>query len=413
MSASADLPLGSPPGRWEPWDGTPLPDAPYLRWGYSTGACVTALVNAAWLARQGKRATGFAPVLFGDGEERLLPLLPPEAGRPGFLCIRKNGGDDPDSTHGAVLYGRLVPSGDRPDPRGYAIDVGHSELFLESLGGIGLCTRRGLDCDPGHWAVNISVRRMLARNLERLGFGEKAERLTAQIGVENGVALAKTTLNPSLGIEGGISILGTTGLVRPFSHDAYIASIRLCVRSRALSGGDVMFFCTGGRSERAARLWTREGEGRNVFGPQPDEAFTSIADFIGESVRAAEEYGMRRAVVCCMPGKLLKYACGLFNTHAHRTAQDMPRLGGRLALLGADQDLVEKASSCATVREALGLVPESLKARLLADLASLALAAFRAMLKEPGAPDAPAFGLLLLTFPGSVYGWYTPEGENS
>lgn len=271
-----------------------------------------------------------------------------------MLLIRKNGGDDPDSTHGAVLCAKLIPSGKEPDPRGYALSIGRGTLLLESLGGIGLCTREGLDCDPGHWAFNISVRRMIVRNLERLDFGKEPIRLTARVGVENGENLAKTTLNPALGIRGGISILGTTGLVRPFSHDAYIASIRLCVRSLAFSGGDTMFFCTGGRSEKAARLWTREGAGRKIFGSQPDEAFTSIADFIGESVRAAEEYGMRRAVICCMPGKLLKYACGLFNTHAHRTAQDIPRLAERLGLLGADKELVRKTAACATVREALG-----------------------------------------------------------
>ena len=120
---------------------------------------------------------------------------------------------------------------------------------------------------------------------------------------------------------------------------------------------------------------------------------------------------MRRAVICCMPGKLLKYACGLFNTHAHRTAQDIPRLAERLGLLGADKELVRKTAACATVREALGLLPEELTAPLLRDLACLALAAFRRMLREPSAPDAPAFGILLLTFSGTVYGWYTPEGK--
>ena len=133
-------------------------------------------------------------------------------------------------TKGVDVHVRKVaPLGDpiEVSVRGYALSIGRGTLFLESLGGIGLCTRGGLDCDPGHWAFNISVRRMIARNLERLDFGKEPIRLTARVGVENGENLAKTTLNPALGIRGGISILGTTGLVRPFSHDAYIASIRL------------------------------------------------------------------------------------------------------------------------------------------------------------------------------------------
>ena len=113
--------------------------------------------------------------------------------------------------------------------------------------------------------------------------------------MENGEELAKHTLNPLLGVVGGISILGTTGLVRPYSHEAYIETVRICVKSHHIAHGTTMVFCTGGR--------TKSGAERRL--PSlPETAFTCIGDFIAESLAAACEYGMREIVVACMAGKL-------------------------------------------------------------------------------------------------------------
>ena len=182
-------------------------------------------------------------VHFLDGRERELPLLQSGAGH--MAAIRKNGGDDPDCTHGATLYAdiRACLSGEiRAED--YVLQIGNGTLILRGAEGIGLCNRRGLDCELGRWAINTGPRNMISENLRRAGFSSGCWLL--EIGVENGEELAKHTLNSHLGIMGGISLLGTTGLVRPYSHEAYIHTVRICVKSHFLSGGSTMVFCTGG-----------------------------------------------------------------------------------------------------------------------------------------------------------------------
>ena len=203
------------------------------------------------------------------------------------------------------------------------LQIGNGTLILRGAEGIGLCNRRGLDCELGRWAINTGPRNMISENLRRAGFSSGCWLL--EIGVENGEELAKHTLNSHLGIMGGISLLGTTGLVRPYSHEAYIHTVRICVKSHFLSGGSTMVFCTGGRTKSGAELHL----------PQlPATAFVSIGDFIAESLAAACRYGMREIAVACMPGKLCKYAAGFENTHAHKVSQDYgscsaPKSAGR------------------------------------------------------------------------------------
>ena len=289
-------------------------DRKNLRWGYSTGACAAAAAKAAWI----RLTRGGAPqsiwVHFLDGRERELPLL--QSDEKHMAVIRKNGGDDPDCTHGATLYAdiRACLSGEiRAED--YVLQIGNGTLILRGAEGIGLCNRRGLDCELGRWAINTGPRNMISENLRRAGFSSGCWLL--EIGVENGEELAKHTLNSHLGIMGGISLLGTTGLVRPYSHEAYIHTVRICVKSHFLSGGSTMVFCTGGRTKSGAEIHL----------PQlPATAFVSIGDFIAESLAAACRYGMREIAVACMPGKLCKYAAGFENTHAHKVSQDMDLL---------------------------------------------------------------------------------------
>ncbi|MFQ9867589.1 MAG: cobalt-precorrin-5B (C(1))-methyltransferase [Bilophila wadsworthia] len=150
---------------------------------------------------------------------------------------------------------------------------------------------------------------------------------------------------------GGISLLGTTGLVRPYSHEAYIHTVRICVKSHFLSGGSTMVFCTGGRTKSGAELHL----------PQlPATAFVSIGDFIAESLAAACRYGMREIAVACMPGKLCKYAAGFENTHAHKVSQDMDLLRAEVRrTLPAETGLHGALKYSASVREALLSIPDA------------------------------------------------------
>lgn len=335
-----------------------------LRKGFSTGANAAAAVTAAWKALNGKEAAGGIPLLFPDGETRILV---PAICVPGFARIIKDGGDDPDCTHGAVLEARVTAADlEQAAPEDYIIPVGDAFLILRSAGGIGLCTLPGLDCEQHKWAINQGPRRMIAENLALAGMKEGC--WLAEISVKDGERLARKTLNPLLGVVGGISILGTSGIVRPYSHDAYIATIRICVRSTRLSGFDKAVFCTGGRTSSLART---------VLPEYPAISFICIGDFIAESLRSAREQGMTEAVVACMPGKLCKYAAGFANTHAHKVAQDM-RLFLRTAELHAPLSGEARRSirSCSSVRQALAMVPEEVHLSLFRDLAAEAARQF-------------------------------------
>ncbi len=355
-----------------------------LRWGYSTGACAAALASAAWLRLQGEEPDRVA-VRFLDGVERLLPLLKPEAGR--MAAIRKDGGDDPDCTHQAVLFANFRECGSGESrSEDYQLRIGGGTVILRGAEGIGLCTRPGLDCEQGKWAINAGPRRMIAENLARLGLDSGCWLL--EIGVEKGAELAKNTLNPHLGIVGGLSLLGTTGLVRPYSHDAYIETVRICVRSHHLSGGTSMVLCTGGR--------TRAGAGQRL--PQlPETAFACIGDFIAESLAAACAFGMREITVACMGGKLCKYAAGFDNTHAHKVSQDMELLREAVRRTLPEACALHTAlEHSVSVREALLSIPEPSRIPLLRSLAHTALESFA---KRCG--DTVALRILAFDFDGS------------
>ena len=339
-----------------------------LRCGYTTGTC--AALGAAGAAR----------LLLTDREPETVALRTPKGimvevapiycrrTDAGAVCaIRKDGGDDPDCTHGAILFGNMRRcSASDARKEDYTLSVGGGTVILRGAAGVGLCTRPGLDCEQGKWAINTGPRRMIAENLHHAGLDAGCWLL--EIGVENGEELAKHTLNPLLGVVGGISILGTTGLVRPYSHEAYIETVRICVKSHHIAHGTTMVFCTGGR--------TKSGAERRL--PSlPETAFTCIGDFIAESLAAACEYGMREIVVACMAGKLCKYAAGFENTHAHKVSQDMDLLRAEVRKhLPGEEALHDALAHSVSVREALLSIPEADRPGILRRLARTALGQF-------------------------------------
>ncbi len=354
-------------------------DTAPLKWGFSTGACAAALCAAAWRCLSGETVSGAVVLRFPDGKDRSIPLLSVE--RISAACVRaslrKDAGDDPDCTHRAILSLALSILPGEIDkslrPEDYILSVGDARVILRAAEGVGLCTRPGLDCEPGKWAINKGPRQMMAENLALAGLAQG--NYLVELSVENGAELAKKTLNSHLGITGGISILGTTGLVRPFSHEAYVKSIRLCVRSHRMMGGDTMVFCTGGRTKSGAERVLPELE---------ETAFVCIGDFIADSLQSAGEEGMTRAAVACMPGKLCKYAAGFRNTHAHKVSQDMELLRSELRrLMPGAESLHDSLASSVSVREAL-LALEGSRLLLLKQLAQIAREQFAGM--APGLP---------------------------
>lgn len=290
------------------------PDGTPLRNGFTTGTAATAAAVGAWIARHGVPSPEQVELLLPDGSFLTIPL---EQCTPGSATVRKDGGDDPDVTDRAEIHVELRP-GPCDDPRALREPCGEGWLHFTGDEGVGVVTRPGLAVPPGRFAINPGPRRMLGKNLERAGFGKTpGEELTVVISVPAGKVLAEKTLNPTLGIVGGISILGNSGIVRPYSNAAYAATVALQLRAVAAAGGKAAALVTGNR--------TAEAVARD-YPELPPEAIIRIGDFIDAALRAAETARLERIVLGCMTGKLFKYACGDRNTHAANTKLDLTRL---------------------------------------------------------------------------------------
>ncbi len=342
-----------------------------LRWGFSTGASMCAVALAAWFEHgtrwqseeaQDRPPVPSVPIEFLDGQMRHIPLFSERI--QGMLAVKKDGGDDPDCTHGALFYGDLRKAAlHEAHACDYIVSVGAAQLIVHALDGVGICTRLGLDCEQGKWAINTGPRHMLMKNLHMHGMRDGV--WLFRFGVVDGRKRAQRSLNAHLGIEGGISILGTTGLVRPFSHEAHMATIELCVRAHKHVGGSRMVLCTGGRTQKGAKAY---------LPALPASAFTCIADFIAVSIRYACAYGMREIIIACMPGKLCKYAAGFENTHAHKVPQSMQTLCEAVYKHVPEDAAVHAAlADCVTVRQALLAIPEHARRDVLHTLTEQAL----------------------------------------
>ncbi len=405
-----------------------------LRWGFSTGASMSALALCAWHSlntTEQEQSSNAVLVYFLDGVERFVPVLSQEAlthlKRPitllktmqdttahsAIVALYKDGGDDPDCTHKALLYARLSKASlSEASEKDYLLQINNATLIIQCIEGIGICTREGLDCEKGKWAISIAPRNMLKENLCRANMQEGVWLL--QIGVQNGQKLAKSTLNSTLGVIEGISLLGTTGLVRPYSHEAYLDTIRICVKSHAIAcaKGQIqekeMVFCTGGRTKKGAQKYLPH---------LPETAFTPIGDFIAESFKIACQYDMQIITIACMAGKLCKYASGFTNTHAHKVQQDMDLLWEELEKCLSHTNIqenidklklkknLEKVSS---VREALIFLPEEIQLPLLKQLSVKALGQFRSW-----CGTRPSIKLLVFDFAGEFLFEEQSSGDNT
>ncbi len=263
----------------------------------------------------------------------------------------KDGGDDPDATHGAhiTVEVRRIPGGG-------------GEVVLEGGPGVGVVTRPGLGLEVGGPAINPVPRRNIVANVAAAGAAilQAGDGLAVRISVPGGEEMAKKTLNARLGILGGISILGTTGIVRPFSTAAWRASVVQAIEVAAAQGQTTLVLTTGGRTEKGAM---------RVF-PQLDPAcFVEFGDFVKAAFTTAVKLGIRHIVLGAMVGKLTKIAQGLSVTHAWRGEIDRALIAAAAAEVGAPPALVAEIRAAETARFA---------AERLAEL-GLALAFHRAL----------------------------------
>jgi cobalt-precorrin-5B (C1)-methyltransferase len=192
--------------------------------------------------------------------------------------------------------------------------------------GVGTITLPGFDYPPGSPAINKGPREMIRRNLERLGAGSLAVTIT----VPNGAEIAKKTFNPRLGIEGGISIIGVSGIVKPFSEEAFVDSIRKCMTVAKASGTDRVVMNSGAKSERYVKA---------RYPDLPRQAFVEYGNYIGETLKMAHQLQIPNVTLGIMLGKAVKLAAGHLDTHSRKTTMDLGFLRQMLEETGIDIDL--------------------------------------------------------------------------
>jgi cobalt-precorrin-5B (C1)-methyltransferase len=315
-----------------------------LREGFTTGTAAAAATKGALrLLLTGSFVTPVS-VTLPDDKTLEVPLHRHSQDPSRSLCsVVKDGGDDPDVTHGAEIGARV---------RILGATKGDTEIVFKGGEGVGRVTKPGLPIKVGELAINPVPRQMIQwavkEVLASLG-ADKGQRIEVEIFVTHGETLAKKTLNPRLGIIGGLSILGTTGIVRPLSHRAYKETIESSL-SVARAAGDEVVLSTGGKSENFAR---------RLVTHLPEESFVQIADFYGFSLRAAAKSGFNKVTHAVFIGKLIKMAMGLDYTHASSGNMDLGIIGQIALETGESEELSERLVKANTARHSLEIMQET------------------------------------------------------
>ena len=301
-----------------------------LRSGWTTGTCSAAAAKAATTALLTQCAQTGVEVTLPDARVVPFPVERCDVGPDrAQAVVVKDAGDDPDVTHGAHLTA-TVRWADAPG------------VHLEGGVGVGVVTKPGLGLEVGGPAINPVPRQMIRDNVAAvLDPDERGVQVT--ISVPDGEQRARRTTNARLGILGGISILGTTGVVRPFSTESWRASVVQAVSVMAAQGEPTLVLATGGRTEKAAM---------RMLPDLPEVCFVEVGDFTGAALRQAVADGLGEVVFVGMAGKLTKLAGGVLMTHYTRSKVDTAVLEQVTRELGADDALAQAVRGANTARHA-------------------------------------------------------------
>jgi cobalt-precorrin-5B (C1)-methyltransferase len=299
-----------------------------LRTGWTTGTCTSAAAKAAVMGLNLGAPPPEVDVALPGGRRVSFAVTDVDPVRPGRAAVIKDAGDDPDVTNGAHL---TVTASWLPD------DQPRRTVALVAGPGVGTITLPGLGLPVGAPAINPVPIRMI-----KAAVGEVTDRpVQLVVSVPGGEQMAAKTSNARLGIVGGISILGTTGVVRPFSTASWRASVVQQVDVAAAQGLDHMVLSTGGRTDAAAQ---------RLFSELPPVCFVEVGDFTGVALRRAAGAGMARITFVGMAGKITKLAAGVLMTHYRRSKVDSDLLAEVARLCGAPGAVVEAATATATAR---------------------------------------------------------------
>ncbi len=310
-----------------------LPGFYELRSGYTTGACATAASKAALLALMMGEEQQTVSFHIPDGEEMTLPVASTVIGENwATACVVKDAGDDPDVTDGCSVFSTVCFS-----------DTGKIR-FLQGEG-VGKVTLPGLGLGIGEPAINRVPRQMITDELGRI----YSKGLDVTISVPGGEELARRTFNPKLGIVGGISIIGTSGIVRPFSSDAFVDAIRREMEVACAVGAARIVINSGAKSEKYVK---------RVYPDLPSQAFIHYGNFIGETLKIAEELGVTSVTMGIMLGKAVKLAEGNLDTHSKKVVMDKEFLKRMAREAGCSLQAVSSIERITLACELWNLLPQ-------------------------------------------------------
>lgn len=306
-----------------------------LRYGYTTGSCAAAAAQAA--ARMLLTGEKVEEVALETPKGILLHLLIEDIrmNTDEVICaVRKDGGDDPDVTHGILVYARVKKAFGK-------------EVSIDGGIGVGRVTRQGLSQPPGAAAINDIPRKMIRENVEAVckeyGFDGGMDVL---IEIPAGVELAKKTFNPRLGIEGGISVLGTSGIVVPMSEAALVASIKLEMQMLVKAGAEYLVITPGNYGQ--------------VFSEnqiQVDLTYSmKCSNYVGETLDMAREMGVKGILFIAHIGKFIKTAGGIMNTHSRNADSRAELMAANALRAGAGYETVMKILNSITTEESVDIL---------------------------------------------------------
>ena len=297
-----------------------------LREGYTTGSCAAAAALACCLWQRDGRCPRHVEITLPEGRKYAPEII---AHPDGSCGVVKDAGDDPDITDGMEVRARVE------------LLEGDGEIVFIAGDGVGTVTEPGLKIPVGGAAINPVPRSMIAQAVRGV-FGASAARVT--ISIPGGAELARRTFNPRLGIRGGLSVLGTSGVVRPMSEAALKDSLYAELRMRAAQGHMALAFTFGNQGEAALKP---------LF---PELCVVQVSNELGFMLDSAQELGIRHLLIGGHPGKLAKVAAGVMQTHSRTADARREAIAAQLALMGAPPALLREVMGSVTTDAAMAAI---------------------------------------------------------
>jgi len=355
------------------------------RKGYTTGSCATAAAKVAALMVLRQQVINQVSIVTPSGVTlRLNVEQPLICGQQASAAIRKDGGDDVDATHGMLIFAQVALN-----------DSG--SISIVGGEGVGTVTRKGIGLPVGSSAINRTPSHTIEEAVREVIGPERGAEIV--IFAPEGEERAQKTYNGRLGILGGISIIGTTGIVTPMSEESWKRSLALELEMKRAQGMTSVILVPGNHGERFVQEQMQLSGDRVV----------TMSNFVGYMLQETQRLGFRRVVLVGHLGKLIKVAAGIFHTHSHIADGRMETLVTRLALMGAPHELLQAVFECSTTEAAMELIEQHGLQAVYNDIAQAICARINQMLRfavQPLQCDA-----VLFSFDNIVLGSNRPVND--